>query len=133
MDDKITAVVKYPGEQPKTIALETGLKPLQNIVGGMITGADLPGIEGVFGYANDEGLLIGMEPNIYRPEWKDALVGPLVFVGADDEGEDISLTREQVSEITDYLNENSVNDFGEFLFHVETNFQHYKPKKQAVM
>lgn len=133
MEDKILAVVKYPYEQAKVIAIEKGLKPLQEIVGGMITGADLPGIEGVYGYANDEGLLIGLEPNIYRPEYQDALVGPIVFTGADDEGNNISLTPRQVKEVKKYLNANSVSDFGEFLFHVETNFSHYKMKKHAEM
>ncbi len=133
MEDKLIAVVKYPYEKPKTVALEKGLKPLQEIVGGMIDAADLPGIEGVYGFANDEGLLIGLEPNIYRPEYEDALVGPLVFVGTGEDGDDVSLTSEQAKRVTDYLNQNSVRDFGEFLFHVETNFAHYKPKKQAEM
>lgn len=133
MDDKITAVVKYPYEKSQTIALEKGLKPLQEIVGGLITSAYLPDIEGVVGFANDEGLLIGLEPTIYRPEYKDALVGPLVFVGMGDDGDSVSLTREQVKEVTDYLERNSVRDFGELLYHVETNFSQYKPKKQSVM
>lgn len=131
--DKITAVVKYPYEKPQTIALEKGIKPLQEIVGGLITSAYLPDIEGVVGFAHDEGLLIGLDPNIYRPEYKDALVGPLVFVGMGDEGESISLTPEQVKEVTDYLEQNSVRDFGEFFYHIETGFAHYKPKKQAEM
>lgn len=133
MDDKIIAVVKYPFQKPETIALEKGLKPLQKIVGGSIDAADLPDIEDVFGYCNDEGLLIGLEPNIYRPEWKDAIVGPIVFTGAGDDGNSISLTLEQVKEVTEYLNVNSVADFGEFLFNVETEFKHYKSKKQAEM
>lgn len=133
MEDKLTAVVKYPYEKPQTVALEKGLKPLQEIVKGMIDAAYLPGIDGVYGYVNDEGLFLGMEPNIYRPEYKDALVGPLVFVGAGDDGEDVSLTPEQVKQVTEYLETNSVKDFGEFFYHVETNFAHYKPKKQISM
>lgn len=106
---------------------------MQKIVGGSIEGADLPNIEDVFGYCNDEGLLVGLEPNIYRPEWKDAIVGPIVFTGAGDEGDSISLTQNQVKKVTEYLNTNSVADFSEFLFNVETDFKHYKPKKQAEM
>lgn len=131
--DKITAVVKYPYEKPQTIALEKGLKPLQEIVGGIITGADLPNIEGVYGFANDEGLFIGLEPNIYRPEYEDALVGPLVFTGANGKGENISLTPEQAKQVMNYLEQNSVRDFGEFFYHIETRFAHYKPKEQIAM
>lgn len=133
MKDKITAVVKYPQEKPQTIALEKGLKPLQEIIGGIITSADLPDIEGVVGFAHDEGLLIGLEPNIYRPEYEDALVGPLVFVGAGDDGNDVSLTPEQAKQVMNYLEQNSVRDFGEFLYHIETGFANYKPKKQIEM
>lgn len=133
MDEELIAVVKYPYEKPKTVALKKGLKPLQEIVGGIIDAADLPGIEGVYGFANDEGLLIGLEPNIYRPEYKDALVGPLVFVGAGNDGEDVSLTTEQVKLVTEYLETNSVKDFGEFIYHVETEFAHYKPRQQVQM
>lgn len=133
MEDELIAVVKYPYEKPKTVTLKKGLKPLQEIVGGMIDAADLPGIEDVYGFANDEGLLIGLEPNIYRPEYKDALVGPLVFVGAGDDGADVSLTPAQVKLVTEYLETNSVKDFGEFIYHVETEFAHYNPRKQVLM
>lgn len=133
MNNKITAIIKYPYKKPQTIELEKGLKALQDIVGGMITAADLPNFEDVYGFANDEGLFIGLDPNIYRPEYKDALVGPLVFVGANNEGDSISLTPEQIKKVTDYLEANSATDFGEFFYHVKTNFAHYKPKKQAEM
>lgn len=133
MNDKLTAVVKYPYEKPQTVALEKGLKPLQDIVGGLIVAADLPDINDVYGFANDEGLLIGLEPNIYRPEYKDAIVGPIVFVGAGDDGGNISLTPEQVKRVTDYLNVNSVRDFGEFIYHVQTKFAFYEPAKQSTM
>lgn len=130
---KLVAVVKYPYERPEAVAINKGLEPLQNIVGGMITGADLPDINGVFGFCNDEGLLIGLEPNFYRPEWKDAIVGPAVFLGASDDGESISLSREQVKKVTEYLDTHRVNDFGEFYMNIQTDFSHYKPKKQAAM
>lgn len=133
MEDKITAIVKYPQKKPQTIALEKGLKPLQEIIGGIITSADLPDIEGVVGFVHDEGLLIGLEPNIYRPEYEDALVGPLVFVGEGDGGNDVSLTPEQTKQVMNYLEQNSVRDFGEFLYHIETRFAYYKPKKQMEM
>lgn len=76
----------------------------------------------------EEGLLIGMEPNFYRPEWKDAIVGPAVFFSSGADGSSESLSREQVKTITDYLNANSVKNYGEFYANVKTDFAFYKPK-----
>lgn len=133
MDKKITAVVKYPYQKPETVEIDNTLEALQNIVGGLITSADLPNIYDVFGFCNDEGLLMGLEPNLYRPEYGDAIVGPAVFVGEGEDGESISLTPEQIKQVTTYLEENSVKDFGEFLFNINTGFEHYKPKRQSCM
>ena len=84
---KIVAVVKEPYKKAQVVNIDDDLKTLQNIVGGCIAAGDLPNMEDIYGFCNDEGLLIGLEPNVYRPQWKDALFGPLVFVGAGDEGQ----------------------------------------------
>lgn len=133
MENKITAVVKYPHKKPKTVEIDNTLEALQDIVGGLITSADLPDIFDVWGFCNDEGLLIGLEPNIFRPEYGDGIVGPIVFVGGGDDGESISLTSEQIKKVSTYLEENSVKDFQEFCHHINTGFENYKPKKQTCM
>ena len=133
MDDKIVAVIKKPYEKPETVAIDKGLKSLQEIVGGDIDVVYIPNIDDIHGFCNDEGLLIGMEPNFYRPDYGDAIVGPAVFLGSGADGDSISLTPEQVKRITTYLEENSVKDFNEFLFNINTGFEHYKPKKQSCM
>lgn len=133
MDDKIVAVVKKPYQKPETVEIEKGLTPLQQIVDGSIDVVYLPNIDDIHGYCNDEGLLIGMEPNFYRPDYGDAIVGPAVFMGSGADGDSVSLTPEQVKRITAYLEANSVKDFGEFLFHINTGFEHYKPKAQSCM
>ena len=132
-NEKITAVVKAPYEKPKTMEIDKGLAALQNIVGGDICAADLPDMDDVFGFCNDEGLLIGLKPNFYRPEYGDGIVGAAVFVGAGADGRSISLTPEQAKKVTTYLEENSVESSYEFLYHIETGFQNYKPKRQSVM
>lgn len=133
MDDKIVAVIKKPYQKPETVAIDKGLKPLQEIVGGDIEVVYLPNIDDIHGFCNDEGLLIGLEPNFYRPDYGDAIVGTAVFLGSGADGDSISLTPEQVKRITTYLEENSVKDFNEFLFNINTGFEHYKPKKQSCM
>lgn len=133
MDDKIIAVIKKPYQKPETVAIEKGLKPLQEIVNGGIDVVYLPNIDDIHGYCNDEGLLIGMEPNFYRPDYGDAIVGPAVFMASGADGESESLSPEQVKKITAYLEANSVKDFSEFLYHLNTGFEHYKPKSASCM
>jgi len=125
MNKKIRVIIKKPFEPAVVKEIDDGLKPLQEIVGGYIESADLPNMYNVFGYCNDEGLINGMSPNIYRPEWKDVIFGPLVFCGADEEGESISLTDEQIADVMNYLSQNDVKNFGEMLMHIETDFKYY--------
>lgn len=132
-DGKLVAVVKYPYRKPEVIAIDKDYKNIQEIVGGTFDVADLPDIEDVFGFCNDEGLLIGLEPNFYRPAWKDGIVGPTVFFGAGDDGESVSLSREQVKKVTDYLTAHSVRDKAEFYANIKTDFLYYKPKSVAEM
>ena len=129
---KIVAVVKEPYKKAHVVNIDDDLKTLQNIVGGCIAAGDLPNMEDIYGFCNDEGLLIGLEPNVYRPQWKDALFGPLVFVGAGDEGESVSLKEEQINRLMEYFQKHSVNSFGEMYTHVQTGFKHYK-KNESVM
>lgn len=124
--DKITAVVKKPYEKAEVVEIDSGLETLQKIVGGYIEGADLPDIPDVFGFCNEEGLINGLEPNVYRPKWKDALFGPLVYVGAGPEGDSVSLNDEQIARLMKYFDAHSVRDFGEMYMHVQTDFKHYK-------
>ena len=85
-EDKLVAVVKYPYQKPEVIAIDKGLAPIQKTVGGNIDVVYLPDIDDVHGFCNDEGLFIGMEPNFYRPEYKDAIVGPAIFFGSGCDG-----------------------------------------------
>lgn len=133
MNNQLVAVVKNPYEKPRIMNIEKGLAPLQELVGGMIDVARLPDMDDVHGFCNDEGLLIGLEPNFYRPEWKDAIVGTAVFLGEGSEGESVSLTPEQAKKVMNYLESNHVNDFGEFFMNVQTDFKYYKSKAQSCM
>ena len=127
-ENKLVAVVKYPYQKPEVIAIGKGLALIQKIVGGHIDSVYLPGIDDIHGFCNDEGLFIGMEPNFYRPEWKDAIVGPAIFFGSGYDGGSESLSREQVKKVTNFLTANGVKDYGEFYMNVKTDFACYKPK-----
>ena len=129
---KLVAVVKEPYKKAEVVNIDDDLETLQKIVGGCIAAGDLPDIDDVYGFCNDEGLLIGLQPNVYRPQWKDVLFGPLVFVGAGDEGESVSLKEEQITRLMEYFQKHSVNSFGKMYTHVQTGFKHYK-KNERVM
>lgn len=133
MKNKITAIVKNPYRQAEVVEIDNNLEELQKIVGGYIEAVYLPNVRNVIGFVNDEGLLIGLEPNIYRPEYKDAFVGPIVFVGNGKNGDSVSLTDERIKKITNYLKANSVKNFTEFLINIETDFAHYKQNMQTEM
>lgn len=79
--NKITAVIKRPGEDAEVETIENALKTFQNIVGGYIECVTIePGLVAV---VDEEGLLkdysFNMKLGIHQ------LFGTIVFVGADGE------------------------------------------------
>lgn len=79
----------------------------QDIVSGLITGVYSPLLPvGTTIYANDEGLLLGMEYNTVASLVTGThLVGPVVFAGPpDDEGDTTNITQEVIDVILKYTN-----------------------------
>jgi hypothetical protein len=115
-------VVKHPGQPAETIESETiGLKTLQHHVGGLITGAYVPELaeKGIDVFANDEGLLMGLQPNIgwMIESHPMILVGGLVFTSSDEEGETIGLTEEQIKAVEEFT-ERTSRSLGSVLFRI---------------
>ncbi len=73
---------------------DASLARIQKAVGGWIEAA----VEGPdwICYCNEDGRLKGMEANFRRSDGH-IIVGPVVFVGVDDEGDDVGLTVEQIT------------------------------------
>lgn len=93
---KFNAIVKHPGENARSVTLEGDtLAELQRCVGGLIEGVYIPDFDeqGISCYANEEGLIFGLEPNVRLAG--QPIVGPIVFVGHNEEGETVSLTEAQ--------------------------------------
>jgi hypothetical protein len=83
-DKKMKVVVKEPSKAPVEKDIENTLEALQELVGGWIEFTAYNGCDVI---VNEEGKLMGLEPNLVN-EYGDVLVGTVVFVGeADDEGE----------------------------------------------
>jgi hypothetical protein len=92
---KIKAVLALPGLPAEVVEIENKYEAVRDAVGGIITTWRGLGIPGTVGYVHDEGLLIGLPWNRCHPETKQYLAGPILIVGTDNEGNDISLTHAQ--------------------------------------
>lgn len=99
----LTIVVKKPGEPAYKAEMENTLKAMQAIVGGYIerVPGDATGLpHGVDIYANEESKIRpGFEPNVWLFDHQDQIWGTFFIVGGDDSnGENVSLTEDQVSD-----------------------------------
>jgi hypothetical protein len=95
---KIKAIRVEPGMDPVAVEIEDGLSSLQSEVGGYIALVSLD--ERVDAYVNDEGLLDGLPFNrvLPTPYGKVPVVGNIIVVSHDNEGETTGLTDAQVSD-----------------------------------
>jgi hypothetical protein len=92
-------LIKTTGEM-ETIEYEDTLETLQGFVGGYIDYVTIG--DGVDMIINDEGKIMGLEPNwVATFLWgqPDMIVGDVLVVGIGDEGENIALTNEQIAKI----------------------------------
>lgn len=96
-EQKINVLRVQPNLKPDVISLNNNLHALQAAVGGLIEIKSLE--EGICVLLNEEGKLIGLEPN--RRLGGDILVGVFYVVGSDDSTGDLtSLSDEQISKYT---------------------------------
>lgn len=98
-----TVIVKQPGQGPERTEVENlGYKVIQGLVGGCFDLVPVPSPDGngrtLALYVHDEGLLIGLPPNIRHPgdPRGSILVGPIVVSCADDEGEEVAMTEAEM-------------------------------------
>lgn len=96
-------IIKKPFEKPVVAEIEEGLKPLQQLVGGLTDNVYELTQQNINILVNDEGKIYNLEPNFIVYGGNDIVVGTAVFTGYDGEGNDISLTDEQIALIFDYL------------------------------
>ena len=91
------AIYKAPGKDPQTVEIENTLSVLQQIVGGYIETVRISD-KGIL-IMNEEGKLLGLEPNFYLGAIGDTIGGPVLVVGED--GEDfVSLPDDEAAEIS---------------------------------
>lgn len=97
----IKGLLVKPYKAPEIIEFSEEYGELQKLVEGYI---EMPYLfDDVDIVINEEGKLIGLEPNVYiydDNDLVDVIVGNIVVVGHNDEGETISLTDEQIDKYT---------------------------------
>ena len=88
---------KQPGQDPRSLVIPNELKVMQQLVGGYIETLRISD-NGIL-VMNEEGKLLGLEPNFYLGAIGDTIVGPVLVVGEngdefadlpEDEAEEIS-------------------------------------------
>ena len=99
MTNKLRVLVFPVGKPGEVQEIDPGLDSMQRMVGkGYIQ--MVPYAHNTTLVCNEEGKLNGQQPN--RPAWggADVIFGPFFFVGpADDEGDSMSLTDEQIQKL----------------------------------
>ena len=97
---EIIVVVKTPGEKAKMDTISNSLEGMQKVVGGNIEYVPWGNFDL---YCNEEGKLNGLEPNLYNAVPGDVVVGTVFVSKANEDGEAVSLSKEEVSKIIDRL------------------------------
>lgn len=91
-EKEIDVIIKLVNEKPITATIKNNLETLQSIVGGYIEVVQLT--KDIDIICNEEGKLIGLEPNLMFDY--DYIAGDIVLCGHNNEGEFTSLTKEQI-------------------------------------
>lgn len=94
---KIRVVVVPVGQQTEVREVESSLDAMQGLVGGLIQ--SVPYGNGLDLICNDEGKLIGLEPNRPIFNGQDYVFGQFFFCRTDEDGETASVTDEDIVRI----------------------------------
>ena len=109
MANKIRVLVKEPGKEPEVREIEHTLEGMRAVVEGYIEcpPSELNGL-GVDLWANEEGKLNGLAPNITLFGGRDVVVGTVFLAANDGEGATIGLSDEQVEAARAWLAERTL-------------------------
>lgn len=96
-------VKKAPGEEPAVVEIDDTLEAMQAVVEGPIELVRWPGLDL---YCNEVGKLEELEPNIFLDEsWLDVICGTVFVSACDADGEQRSLTPDEVKTAVQRLND----------------------------
>ena len=103
MTQQVDLLVKRPRSMPFVVRVDDELESYKNIVEGWLEHfyTDSAGRDW---WCNDEGKLIGLDPNLIF--YDDIIVGTIFIARTDEDGDMASLTDEDVVELTDWFRNN---------------------------
>ena len=105
-NELIITLVKSPLKEAEELNIENTLERFQKLVGGEIYDIPIPKHENTIHLiANDKAELLKLEANIYIPENKLTVAGPIIVVGVKEDGSARSLTDEEMEFAKTYLKE----------------------------
>lgn len=112
LKNPIKVLVRRTGQEPTVEVIENDLRSKQKIVGGYIEMPYNPDFsEGLQIVCNEEGKFADdPKPNVHWGDY-DIIFGDILFVGIDDEGDDISLMPEQIDEAKKWIAENEASGY----------------------
>lgn len=100
-EQKIKVLLLEPNKSPEPMEIDNTLETFQKLVEGYIEIVPLQENSKVFIVLNDEGKLLGLEPNFFW--YNDIIVGNAVFVRSNGMGDFTNLTNEDLEEIYNFL------------------------------
>ena len=106
--NKIKVLFKEPNKAAEEREINSDLKTLQKLVGGYIEVVWLEDIQCQI-ILNEEGKIINLKPNVYLWSGQDYVAGNLIVSAFDEDGESISLTKNQILQAKKYLKANHIS------------------------
>lgn len=114
MQRLLKVLVVEPNKMPYEKEIPNRLKDKQEIVGGLIEYTYLDNVEDICLIINEEGKLLYMEPN--RLIDNDPIAGTFIVVGeTESDGEDRSLTSEQIDKYKKMFGKRSINEMENYI------------------
>ncbi|MCI4320515.1 MAG: DUF3846 domain-containing protein [Thermoplasmata archaeon] len=102
MSDVRVALLSVDTARFSVASLRPTLDGFKSLVGGWLEAVRLPGHPGLWLYVNEEGRLMGLPTNAEASRLAGQLiVGPAVAVRMDDEGNEVSLTDDDLKVLGD--------------------------------
>ena len=111
MKGKIKVLIRRACQEPVVEDVDNSLESMQKLVGGYIEMPYNPAFsKGLQIVCNEEGKFAeDPKPNVYWGDY-DVIFGDIVFVGINNEGEDISLTSNQIAEAKEWISNNDASE-----------------------
>lgn len=109
--EKIRLMIKEPGKPARVEEVDHTIEKMQEIVGGRIDCAQMPGTDDIDIFFDDEGLNYEKPANVWLAGSDNCIMGTIYFVGYKARtGESVSLTDKQIKQCEKYIENFAIPD-----------------------